>query len=243
MSVSRSPWPARARRSRPDPSSASVCRRQRRGPARRQRHAHRRPPDRRHRRRRHRRDRALPLRSALARNLRPQVRAPGLQDAWSVRTCSINAASSPPSRAARSRRPHRDDHGDRRVADRRRPLERAADGDEPGDPRGRADRPRPVVAGQDHPRRAGQHLRRRRHPVDPAELAVVARLQHQRRQLQHRRRHGELARRRRRRDDALLRPGDVRGGQLHDLGDPGGSAGRRRLHQHGDQGRRQPVAR
>ena len=44
-------------------------------------------------------------------------------------------------------------------------------------------------------------------------------------------------------DDALLRPGDVRGGQLHDLGDPGGSAGRRRLHQHGDQGRRQPVAR
>ena len=73
--------------------------------------------------------------------------------------------------------------------------------------------------------------------------AVVARLQHQRRQLQHRRRHGELARRRRRRDDALLRPGDVRGGQLHDLGDSRRSAGRRRLDQHGDQDRQQPVAR
>ena len=70
---------------------------------------------------------------------------------------------------------------------------------------------------------------------------VGARLQHQRRQLQHRRRHGELAGRRRRRDDDLLRPGHVRRGQLHDLGDPRGNARRRRQHQHGDQGRRQHV--
>ncbi|MEZ5418818.1 MAG: carboxypeptidase-like regulatory domain-containing protein [Vicinamibacterales bacterium] len=37
--------------------------------------------------------------------------------------------------------------------------------------------------------------------------------------------------------------GDVRRGQLHDLGHPGGSAGRRRVDQHGDQDRQQPVAR
>ena len=103
--------------------------------------------------------------------------------------------------------------------------------------------PRSLVAREDHPRRAGVDVRRRRHAVDAAELAVVARVEHQRRQLQHRRRVGELARRRRRRDDALLRPGHVRRGQLHDLGDPGRDDGRRRLHQHGDQGRRQQVAR
>ncbi len=37
-----------------------------------------------------------------------------------------------------SRRPERDDHGHRRIADGGRPLERAADGHEPGNPRGRA---------------------------------------------------------------------------------------------------------
>ena len=100
-----------------------------------------------------------------------------------------------------------------------------------------------MVGGEDHSRRAGVDLRRRRHAVVPAELAVGARLEHQRRQLQHRRRDGELAGRRRRRDDDLLRPGDVRGSELHDLGDPGRSDGRRRVDQHGDQGRRQQVAR
>ncbi len=63
------------------------------------------------------------------------------------------------------------------------------------------------------------------------------------RQLQHRRRHGELAGRRRRRNDDLLRPGHVRRGQLHDLGDPRRNDGGRRVDQHGHQGRRQPVAR
>ena len=129
-----------------------------------------------------------------------------------------------------------------RVAGGRRPLQRAADDHEPGDSRRRADRARPVVAGQADSRRPGRHLRRRRHPVGAAEQPVGARLEHQRRQLQHRRRDRELAGRRRRRDDDVLRPGHVRRGQLHDLGDPGRSAGRRRVHQHGDQGRRQPVA-
>ena len=142
---------------------------------------------------------------------------------------------------AGGRHRHRDDHGHRRVADGRRPVERAADGHEPGDPRRRPDRPRSVVARQADPRRAGRDLRRRRHAVDAAEQHVGARLEHQRRQLQHRRRHGELAGRRRRRDDDLLRPGHVRRSQLHDLGDSRRSAGRRRLDQHGDQGRRQPV--
>ena len=99
-----------------------------------------------------------------------------------------------------------------------------------------------MVAGQADPRRPGRHLRRGRHPVGSAEQPVRARLEHQRRQLQHRRRDRELAGRRRRRDDDVLRPGHVRGGQLHDLGDPGRNAGRRRVHQHGDQGRRQHVA-
>src|SRR5688500_18208900 len=49
--------------------------------------------------------------------------------------------------------------------------------------------------------------------------------------------------RRWRRDDDLLRPGHVRRGQLHDLGDPRRNDGRRRVDQHGHQGRRQPVAR
>ena len=93
------------------------------------------------------------------------------------------------------------------------------------------------------PGRAGGDLRRRRHAVDSAEQPVVARLEHQRRQLQHRRRDGELAGRRRRRDDAVLRPGDVRGSELHDVGDSGGGPGGRRVDQHGDEGRRQQVAR
>ena len=38
------------------------------------------------------------------------------------------------------------DHGDRRIADGRRQVEPAADGDEPGDSRRRADGPRSVVA-------------------------------------------------------------------------------------------------
>ena len=145
-------------------------------------------------------------------------------------------------REARGRQPGGDHHGHRPVARGRRPVERAADRHEPGDSRGRADRARPVVAGQADSRRAGGHLRRGRHPVGAAEQHVGPRLQHQRRQLQHRRRHGELAGRRRRRDDDVLRPGDVRRGQLHDLGDSRRNARRRRLHQHGDQGRRQPVA-
>ena len=78
-------------------------------------------------------------------------------------------------------------------------------------------------------------------PSRCSRAALGARLEHQRRQLQHRRRDRELAGRRRRRDDAVLRPGHVRRGQLHDLGDPGRNAGRRRLDQHGDQGRRQRV--
>jgi hypothetical protein len=44
-------------------------------------------------------------------------------------------------------------------------------------------RSRPVVAGQDHPRCAGCHLRRRRDSVDAAEQHVGARVQHGRRQL------------------------------------------------------------
>ena len=127
-------------------------------------------------------------------------------------------------RQAGSRQRQRDDHGHRRIADRRHQVERAADRDEPGDPRRRPDRPRSVVAGQADSRRAGRDLRRRRHAVDAAEQPVGARLEHQRRQLQHRRRDGELAGRRRRRDDAVLRPGHVRRGQLHDLGDSGRSA-------------------
>ena len=119
-------------------------------------------------------------------------------------------------RQARGRQRQRVDHRHRRVADGRHQVERAADGDEPGDSRGRADRPRSVVAREADSRRAGGDLRRRRHAVDSAEQPVVARLEHQRRQLQHRRRDGELAGRRRRRDDAVLRPGHVRGGQLHD---------------------------
>ncbi len=77
----------------------------------------------------------------------------------------------------------------------------------------------------------------------PAELAVVAWVEHQRRQLQHRRRDRELAGWRRWRDDAVLRPGDVRGSELHDVGDSGRGHGGRHLHQHGHQGRRQQVAR
>ena len=52
----------------------------------------------------------------------------------------------------------RDDHRHRRIADGRRPLERAADGHEPGNPRRHPDRPRSVVARQADPRRAGRDL-------------------------------------------------------------------------------------
>ena len=50
------------------------------------------------------------------------------------------------------------DHGHRRIADGRHQVEPAADGDEPGDSRRRADRPRSVVAGQADSRRAGRDL-------------------------------------------------------------------------------------
>ena len=134
-------------------------------------------------------------------------------------------------------RRQRVDHRLRRVTHGRHQVERAADRDEPGDPRRRADRAGSVVAREADSRRAGRDLRRRRDAVDAAERLVVARLQHQRRQLQHRRRDGELAGRRRRRDDAVLRPGHVRGGQLHHGRDSRGSDGGRRLDQHGDQER------
>ena len=146
-------------------------------------------------------------------------------------------------REARGRQRERDDHGHRRVADRRHQVEPAADGHDPGGARRHSVGPRSVVGGQGHPRRPGLDLRRRRHAVVSAELALGARVEHQRRQLQHRRRDGELAGRRRRRDDDVLRPGDVRRGQLHDVGDSRRSHGRRRLDQHGHQGRRQQVAR
>ena len=92
-------------------------------------------------------------------------------------------------------------------------------------------------------RRAGRDLRRRWHAVDAAERDHRARVVRQRQELQHRRRDSELAGRRRRLDDALLRPGNVRRGQLHDFRHPGGNHGRRRRHQHGDEGRRQRLAR
>ena len=63
-------------------------------------------------------------------------------------------------------------------------------------------------------------------------------LERLRRQLQHRRRHRELAGRWRWLDDDVLRPGDVRRGQLHDVRHTGGGDGGWRLDQHGHQGRR-----
>jgi hypothetical protein len=77
----------------------------------------------------------------------------------------------------------------------------------------------------------------------PTGRDLSGRIEHQRCQLQHRRRHGELAGRRRRRDDAVLRPGHVRGNQLHHRRYSGRVHGRWHLDQHGDEGRRQPVAR
>ena len=54
---------------------------------------------------------------------------------------------------------------------------------------------------------------------------------------------GQLAGGRRRGDDALLRPGDVRSDHLPDVGDSGGGPDRRHLPEHGDEERRQPLAR
>ena len=172
-----------------------------------------------------------------------EIRAPGLPHHRAHRHRDQRLVRRDGERQARSRQPRRDDHGHRRVADRRHAVQPAADGHDPGGARRHSVRPRSVVGGEDHPGRAGVDLRRRRHAVVSAELALVARVEHQRRQLQHRRRDGELAGRRRRRDDDVLRPGHVRRGQLHDLGDSRRGDGGRRVDQHGHQGRRQQVAR
>ena len=191
----------------------------------------------------HRQQRRVPVRSPAAGHIRAQVRAPGLPDRRAARHRRQRELHRHGQPEARGRRAAGNDHRSRRIADRRHQVEPAADGDEPGDPRRRADRTRSVVAREDHPRRPGEHLRRRRHAGDAAEHAARAWIARRRQELRDRRHDGELARRRRRLDDALLRPGHVRGGQLPDVGDPGGGHDRRHLPEHGHEERQQPLAR
>ena len=131
--------------------------------------AERRPADWRHGHADHRHQRHLSIRRPAARHLHDQVRAAGLSHGRAAghrRQRQLYGHGQP---EARSRRAAGDHHRRGRVADGGRQVQPAADRDEPGDSRGRADRARSVVAGQDHPRRPGEHLRRRRHAGDAAE--------------------------------------------------------------------------
>ena len=191
-----------------------------------------------------RRVRRLPVRPAVAGRLQRQVRTAGLQDGRRIDDIRISAsfvATVNGKLEVGSVSESITVTGESPTIDTKSNVQQTVMNQEilEGVPTG----PRSVVAGEADSRRAGRDLRRRRHAVDSAEQPVVARLEHQRRQLQHRRRDGELAGRRRRRDDAVLRPGDVRGSELHDVGDSGRGDGGRRLDQHGDEGRRQQVAR